>query len=233
MKITGSLLVLIFVAALCAGCQNTSQSRIKDEPFVIDNTYRTVKPAPQPAPGSIYRGVNSTSNFLGDHRARGIGDIITVNIIEVTSATEKAGTSTKRTSATTAGIPNFFGLENNFYPSSITPDKMINANTTNDFDGSGETTRGGSLTATITARVVDVLPNGNLAIEGKREISINNEKKEILVQGIVRPRDLAYDNSVYSTQIADAKIIYTGVGVLGEKQKPGWLARFVDGVWPF
>jgi len=110
---------------------------------------------------------------------------------------------------------------------------MINANTKNDFDGSGETTRGGSLTATITARVVDVLPNGNLALEGKREISINNETKEILVQGIVRPRDLAYDNSVYSTQIADAKIIYTGVGILGEKQKPGWLARIVDGVWPF
>ncbi|HBL24333.1 MAG TPA: flagellar biosynthesis protein FlgH [Deltaproteobacteria bacterium] len=233
MKTFGFILITIIAAALSTGCQNTSMSKIKDEPFVIDDTYRTVKPAPQPPPGSIYRGVTSNSSFLGDHRARGIGDIITVNIVEVTNATEKAGTSTKRSSATTAGIPNFFGFENNVYPSSITPDKMINANTKNDFDGSGETTRGGSLTATITARVVDVLPNGNLAIEGKREISINNEKKEILVQGIVRPRDLAYDNSVYSTQIADAKIIYTGVGVLGEKQRPGWMARMVDAVWPF
>jgi flagellar L-ring protein precursor FlgH len=223
----------ILATTLFAGCQSTSQSMIKDEPFVIDNTYKNMKPAPQPAAGSIFRGVNANSNFLGDHRARGVGDVITVKISEVTSASEKAGTTTKRTSSTTAGIPNFFGLESNMYPSSITPDKMISANTKNDFDGSGETSRGGSLTATITARVVEVLGNGNLAIEGKREIVINNEKKEILIQGIVRPRDLDYNNSVYSYQVADAKIIYTGVGVLGEKQRPGWLARVVDAVWPF
>jgi len=110
---------------------------------------------------------------------------------------------------------------------------MINANTKNDFEGSGETTRNGFLTATITARVVDVLGNGNLAIEGKREVVINEEKREILVQGIVRPRDLDYNNSVASSLIADAKIIYTGVGIVSEKQKPGWMARIVDAVWPF
>jgi flagellar L-ring protein precursor FlgH len=233
MKTSTVLLMVILGAVLLAGCQSTSQSVIKDEPFVIDNTYKNAKPALHPPAGTIYRGVNANSNFLGDHRARGVGDIVTVKIYEVTNASEKAGTKTAKSATTTAGIPNFLGLESNFYPSSITPDKMINASTKNDFDGSGETTRGGSLTATITARVVDVLPNGNLAIEGKREIVINNEKKEILVQGIVRPRDLDYDNSVYSTQVADAKIIYTGVGVLGEKQKPGWLARIMDAVWPF
>jgi flagellar L-ring protein precursor FlgH len=110
---------------------------------------------------------------------------------------------------------------------------MIGVNTTNDFSGSGETTRTGSLSATITARIVDVLPNGNLAVEGKRELYVNNEKKEILVQGIVRTKDIAYDNSILSTQIADAKIIYTGIGVVGEKQTPGWLARVLDTVWPF
>ena len=78
-----------------------------------------------------------------------------------------------------------------------------------------------------------MLPSGNLAIEGKREISINNERKEILLQGVVRPRDIDYNNSVLSTQIADAKMIYTGVGVVGEKQRPGWLARAMDFMWPF
>ncbi len=233
MKVVCSIILAFFSMVLFAGCQTPGSSKIKDEPFVIDNTYRTASPGVKPKPGSIYRGVNSNSNFLGDHRARGVGDIITVNIVEVTSATEKAGTTTKRDSSTNAGIPNLLGLETSAYPSTWNPDKLISASTQNDFEGSGETTRGGSLRATITARVVDVLPNGNLAIEGKREISINNEKKEILVQGVVRPRDLAYDNSVYSTQIADAKIIYTGVGVLGEKQRPGWLARIVDIVWPF
>lgn len=232
MKMASLFFLIFFAAALFPGCI-PHQSKIKDEPFVIDDTYRKAGQSTQPPPGSIYRGVNSNSNFMGDHRARAIGDIVTVNIVEVTSATEKATTDTKRTSGTTAGIPNFFGLEANNYPSSITPSKFIDASTKNDFSGSGETTRGGSLTATITARVVDVLPNGNLAIEGKREIYINNEKKEILVQGIVRPRDLNYNNSVLSTQIADAKIIYTGIGVVGEKQSPGWLARIVDMVWPF
>jgi flagellar L-ring protein precursor FlgH len=103
----------------------------------------------------------------------------------------------------------------------------------NDFSGSGETKRSGSLTTTMAARVMEVLPNGNLAVEGKREIYVNNEKKEILLQGIVRPRDIASDNTIYSTQIADAKIIYTGIGVLAEKQRPGWAARIFDYVWPF
>ena len=85
-----------------------------------------------------------------------------------------------------AGISNLLGLETNMFPSSITPAKMIGASTKNDFSGSGETTRTGSLSATITARIIDVLPNGNLAVEGKRELYVNNEKKEILVQGIVR-----------------------------------------------
>lgn len=234
-KITGLLMLTIFAMAFLAGqgCQNVHQSKIKDEPFVIDSTYKSMKPGPEPQKGTIYRGVNSASSILSDHRARAVGDIITIVIDEKTAASEKAGTNTKRNSSTTAGIPNLFGLETSAYPSSWTPDKLISASTKNDFEGSGETTRGGSLNATITARVVDVLANGNLAIEGKREIVINEEKKEILVQGIVRPRDLDYSNSVPSSLIADAKIIYTGVGIVSEKQKPGWMARMVDALWPF
>ena len=85
----------------------------------------------------------------------------------------------------------------------------------------------------ITARVMDVLPNGNLTIEGKREIYVNNEKKEILLQGVVRQRDIAFNNTISSTQIADAKVIYTGIGVVAEKQRPGWAARLFDFVCPF
>ena len=232
-KIAGIVIIVVFAMVFFAACQNVHQSKIKDEPFVLDSTYKGIKTAPEPPKGTIFRGVNSSSSILSDHRARAIGDIITVVISETTNASEKAGTTNKRTSNTLAGITNFFGLESNTYPSSLTPDKLINANTQNNFEGSGETTRTGSLTATITARVVDVLPNGNLAIEGKREVVINDEKREILVQGIVRPRDLDYNNSVASSMIADAKIIYTGVGIVSEKTKPGWMARIVDAVWPF
>ena len=78
-----------------------------------------------------------------------------------------------------------------------------------------------------------MLPNGNLTIEGKREIYVNNEKREILLQGIVRPRDIAFNNTISSTQIADAKVIYTGIGVVAERQRPGWAARLFNYVWPF
>ncbi len=97
-KIAGALVLLIFAMALFAGlgCQNVHQSKIKDEPFVIDNTYKSMKPAPEPQKGTIYRGVNSSSSILSDHRARAIGDIITIVIDETDKASEKAGTNTKR-----------------------------------------------------------------------------------------------------------------------------------------
>lgn len=234
MKTYGTAILIIGAFVALAGCDTMQQSRIKDEPFVIESTYKYTKRAPVDLkPGSIWKGDNSSNSLFGDQRAKGIGDIITVKIVEVSQATEKATTDTKRSGTVQLGIPNFFGLETNNIPSSISTDRFVKADTKNDFNGEGETTRTGSLSATIAARVVDVMPNGNLAIEGKREISVNKEKKEILFQGIVRPKDIAYDNSILSTQVADAKIIYTGIGVLGEKQSPGWLARIFDIVWPF
>ncbi|MDD5245128.1 MAG: flagellar basal body L-ring protein FlgH [Syntrophorhabdaceae bacterium] len=234
MEIYKTVICVIISFVAFTGCDTLQQSRIKDEPFVIENTYKYVKPASVDLkPGSIWKGDNGSNNLFGDQRAKGIGDIITVKIVEISQATESATTDTKRSGAVQLGVPNFFGLETNNIPSSISTDKFVKADTKNDFNGSGETTRTGSLSATIAARVVDVMPNGNLAIEGKREISVNKEKKEILFQGIVRPKDIAYDNSILSTQVADVKIIYTGIGVLGEKQSPGWLARIFDLVWPF
>jgi flagellar L-ring protein FlgH len=228
---------------LFSGCNTVSQlevSRIKDEPFVLDNTFKYSKQDSSKIrqgthQGTIWRGENTTNNFFVDQRAKGIGDIITIRIVEVSQASEKATTDTGRSSEINAGISNYFGWEVK-YPSmhsNINKEALIKANTNNKFAGTGETTRTGTLSATISAKVVDLLPNGNLAIEGKRELFINNEKKEILLQGVVRPRDIAYDNSVYSTQVADAKVIYTGIGVIGEKQRPGWLTRAFDIVWPF
>jgi flagellar L-ring protein precursor FlgH len=225
------------------GCNTVSpleKSRIKDEPFVLDNTFKysrqdSSKIRQGTQQGTIWRGEATANNFYVDQRAKGIGDIITIRIVEVSQASEKATTDTGRNSEINAGISNYFGWEAK-YPAmnaNINKEALIKANTSNKFAGSGETTRTGTLSATISAKVVDLLPNGNLAIEGKRELYINNEKKEILLQGVVRPRDISYDNSVLSTQVADAKVIYTGIGVIGEKQRPGWLTRVFDIVWPF
>jgi flagellar L-ring protein FlgH len=233
MKIFRTTILCCIICMPVIGCEMLQQSRIKDEPFIIDNTYRTAKTGYTAHPGTIWKGASTSNTLFLDQRAGFVGDILTIKIVEVSTASEKASTDTGKSSDVQAGISNLLGLETNNFPSSIDPSKMIGAATKNNFSGSGETTRTGSLSATITARIVDVLPNGNLAVEGKRELYVNNEKKEILVQGIVRSKDIAYDNSILSTQIADAKIIYTGIGVVGEKQFPGWLARMVDKFWPF
>jgi flagellar L-ring protein precursor FlgH len=233
MKMFRTVLLFCIIYIPIIGCEMLQQSRIKDEPFIIDNSYRTAKAGSVAHPGSIWKGASTSNTLFHDQRAGFVGDILTIKIVEVSTASEKASTDTGKSSDVQAGISNIMGLETNKFPSSIDPSKMIGAATKNNFSGSGETTRTGSLSATITARIIDVLPNGNLAVEGKRELYVNNEKKEILVQGIVRSKDIAYDNSILSTQIADAKIIYTGIGVVGEKQFPGWLARMVDKFWPF
>jgi flagellar L-ring protein precursor FlgH len=235
MKTLISIIAIFPILSACAGTEYTS--RIRNEPFNIENVFRQ-SPSQQVQKenksGTIWPGERSTNTFFSDDRARRVGDIITVSIIEVTASKEEATTDLKRTGANVnLGIPNFLGLETNKFPSSINPASMVKATTQNDFTGSGATTRDGSIKSTISAKVVEVMPNGNLAIEGKREISLNKERKEILFQGIVRPKDIAANNSVLSTQVADAKVILTGVGVIGEKQSPGWLARVLDVVWPF
>jgi flagellar L-ring protein precursor FlgH len=227
--------VILLSLSLLPGCLSLEPSKISKEPFTISNTYKVIPqkpPVPEATDGSIWHGQLTT--IFTDQRARQVGDIVTVNITEVTTASEAAATTMTRKSQTVAGTPNFFGLESNPNGPWKNPSTMINAySPNNDFAGAGQTTRTGSLSATITARVVTVLPSGNLAIEGKREIFVNNEKKEILLQGIVRPRDIAYDNTISSTQIADAKVIYTGIGVVAEWQRPGWAERLFNFIWPW
>ena len=93
--------------------------------------------------------------------------------------------------------------------------------------------REGKLVANITARVVEVMPNGNLALEARKELTINNEKQLLVLTGTVRPNDIDSNNTVLSSKIADAQIYYVGDGVLQDKQSPGWLVRIIDNIWPF
>jgi flagellar L-ring protein precursor FlgH len=86
---------------------------------------------------------------------------------------------------------------------------------------------------TITAKVVEVMPNGNLAIESRKEITINNEKQILILRGMVRPDDVAVDNTVLSNRVSDAEVFFVGDGVVNGKQDTGWLVKMVDAVWPF
>ncbi len=185
--------------------------------------------------GSLWSDDTDRNILYYDRKARAIGDLITVRIVEASQATRSASTSLDRASEIEAGVSALFGLESRVAEArpGIKPSALLGASTGSGFKGDAETTRSGSLTATITARVIDELPNGNLVIMGQQEVKINNELQVLTIRGIIRPQDIQINNEIASTYIADSKIEYTGVGVLSEKQKPGWLTRTVDRVWPF
>lgn len=185
--------------------------------------------------GSLFS--SSNSSIFADHRARGVGDILTVMISEAASASKEAKTSTDRTSAMSASIPNLFGLENSDtivnHDPKIDLSNLVKADFNNSFEGGGSTSRKGELTASLTTQVIGKYPNGNLKIRGGKEVMVNSEVQIIYLTGIVRPVDITAANTIPSTKILNARISYTGNGAIGDKQQPGWLMRGLDNVWPF
>lgn len=193
--------------------------------------YPTPPAPPPPTDGSVWREDAPLSMLFVDQKARTVGDLVTVNIVEVASASKEATTQTGRSSSISAGIDAAFGLEK-YVPPGANPVKVAGS-LANNFDGNGRTARSGKVTATVTAVVTRVLPNGNLVIEGSREVTVNNERELIVVSGIVRPKDISPGNVVLSTALGQGQIAYYGSGIIAEKQRPGWLTRALDTVWPF
>lgn len=191
------------------------------------------EPAP-PQPGSLYSPDRPTCLFA-DLRARNVGDIITVKVSETARASRKATTKANRDSSVEAGMDNLLGLMEGFAAdnSGLTTSSLVKGEASTKFKGDGETLGESSMTASISMRVTQVLPNGNLMVSGSRRIKINNEDQVIVLSGVVRPADVSPDNVVLSSKVADARIEYYGRGVVADKQSPGWLMRVVDWVWPF
>ncbi len=173
-----------------------------------------------------------------DTRARRLNDLVTIKVIETIAGSGKADTSLSRKSDTNAGVDTIFGIPNNLNFTNLfgkgnTFSPTVKGSAESDFDGSGATAREGKLIGTITAQVVEMLPNGNLVIESRKEITINHEKQILVLKGIIRPEDIAVDNTVLSSKVANAEIFFVGDGIIQDKQSPGWLARFIDRIWPF
>ena len=236
---TGTLPAMICCVVLLAGltgCKSTDSQTKADAMKYASPVKMAARSAPLPqSEGSLWSEDAPLNAIFSSAKARKVGDILTVRIVESASAKNKADTSTERKSDMSAGITNFFNLESKF-PSSrpdFNPFARVAADFKNTFDGTGETTRSGDLTAIISARVIGLTATGNLVIAGSRGITINNEEQMLNMRGIVRPKDISADNEVLSSYISDAKIVYTGVGVLNDRQKPGWLTRAFDTVWPF
>jgi len=228
-------LLLLLALAACAPAQQRSA------PAPIVTPPPPQAPAPQANPGSLFDPAQADFLF-SDNRARRVGDIVLVNIVEASKGTHKADTTAERESEAGFGISSMFGKD----MTRLTPvgpsfglkgdvgaSDMVGATSSNTFDGKGETTREANVTATVAARVVSVMPGGVLQIEGGREIKVNSENQILVVRGLIRTRDIRPDNSILSSYIADAHIEYYGQGVVADKQRPGWLSRIIDNIWPF
>ena len=184
-----------------------------------------------PPEGSIFSP--QASDLYRDRRAHTVGDIVLVEIVETTSAKNKAKTDTKRDSSVKGTIGSLFSVADWMKFTAPGASEALNVSLTNDYKGEGETKRDSYVTATISARVIDVTMDGNLIIQGYREVRINNETQFIVISGLVRPDDVSPSNSVKSTHIANARIELSGEGSVSDKQQPGWLARGMDLLWPF
>ena len=190
------------------------------------------------ATSSLWTEVGSRGTLFLDYKGRQVGDIIVVNIVESSSATNSNSTSTSRESSHANGITNILGLPanlgvTNFLGMGNPLDPTLETDSSSSFSGSGSKNKSDSVSATIAARITDVLPSGNLVIEGHREIIVDQEKQIIKISGIVRQKDISATNTVDSTAIADARITYSGKGIITDSNRKGWMSTFFDWVWPF
>jgi len=185
-------------------------------------------------PNSLWR---DTASLYEDVKARRLNDLVTIRVIENISGSGKADTNTGRESTLDAKVDDFLGAPlnfnlENFWGHGYAFSPTVKGSMKDDFKGTGETTREGKLIGTITAKVVEVMPNGNLVLESRKEITINNEKQFLVLRGMIRPDDVASDNTVLSSKVADSQVYFVGKGVVQDKQSPGWLVRFLDKLWP-
>ena len=170
------------------------------------------------------------SGLAGDLRASRVNDLVTVRVVELVSAQGSADSSLDKNSSASASVPNLFGLESR-YPGWLDPASLASLGASTTFQGGGSTQRAGSLTAVLTARVAEVLPNGDLALEGVREIDINGDRQIIVLTGVVRSSDIGPGNVVPSTAIGQMRIRYFGRGLIKDNLQPGWLVRVLNKIF--
>ncbi|HEX7759425.1 MAG TPA: flagellar basal body L-ring protein FlgH [Caulobacteraceae bacterium] len=193
------------------------------------------EPSPQHASSnSLWR--TGARAFFNDQRASRVGDILTVQIEIDDSAKTQNGTNTSRTTANKTGIPHFFGLESTLgkiLPSAYDPTNMIETNSSTSNTGAGAVNRAEKISLTVAAVVTQVLPNGNLVIQGTQEVKTNNDLRQLSVAGIVRPEDISSSNTIKHTQIAEARISYGGRGDISAVQKTPVGTGILQRVTPF
>lgn len=243
---TLKLSAALALTAALAGCSTVDRlASIGEAPALTAITDPTVQPGYQPVtmpmpqpqpvayqPNSLYR--SSNKGFFKDQRAHKVGDILTVDVTIADQAKIDNKSARSRTSSNTAGAGGALGsLFNAVLPANVNANAAISANSGIDDGGSGSVNRSENLSTQVAAVVTQVLPNGNLVIEGRQEVRVNFEVRDLIVAGIVRPEDIGNDNAIPSSKIAEARISYGGRGQITDVQQPRYGQQILDAILPF
>lgn len=194
----------------------------------------TVPALPPPkTTGSLWQEENGRAYLYEDLRAMRVGDILTIKIVEKHRGSKSADTKAERQSTIKNDLASAYVGIPGFRPDQALRRELgVEGGAKSKFGGKGSTNREDILTGTLSAIVTEVLPSGDLRIEGRREVTVNSEKQTMSLSGIVRRVDVDTKNTVLSTAIADARIEYSGLGVVDDVQRPGWLSRILAWIYP-
>jgi flagellar L-ring protein FlgH len=241
--LAGTMLTVVSITGGCSGIDRLSQIGEQPKLSAIENPttqpgYRPVQmPMPKPEvvsynPNSLWR--NGSRSFFKDQRAHQIGDLLTVTVNITDQANFANETQRQRTATEDSGITAFLGsaLLGQNAQKALTG-RMFQADSNSQTDGKGSIVRQETLQTNVAAIVTQVLPNGNLVVEGRQEIRVNYEKRELIVAGIVRPEDIQSDNTIDSSKIAQARIAYGGHGEISDLQQPRYGSQVMDVLLPF
>ena len=238
--------VLFAILSLAGGCSAVDRlSQIGEQPKLsaIENPtaqpgYKPVQmPMPKPevasySPNSLWR--NGSRAFFKDQRATHVGDLLTVTVNITDKANIENETQRSRSNKEDSGITDFIGAKTlGAQAQKVLPGRILTADSTASSDGKGSVNRTEALQTNVAAVVTQVLPNGNLVVEGKQEIRVNYEIRELIVAGIVRPEDIQSDNTIDSSKIAQARIAYGGRGQITDVQQPRYGQQVMDVLLPF
>jgi flagellar L-ring protein precursor FlgH len=186
------------------------------------------------APNSLWEAKRQT--FFKDQRAAKVGDIVTVTIAINDTANLQNATARSKTGSETDTMPNLLGFESaldKVLPKAVDPTKLVGENSASTSNGTGQIQRSEAINLKLAATVMQLLPNGNFAIQGRQQVLVNNEMRDLALQGIIRPEDILNDNTISYEKIAEARITYGGKGNLTNLQQPGYGQQFFEAVYPF
>jgi len=237
---------LLATGAIASGCSSIDRlSQIGEKPKLTEIENPTTQPGykpvqmPMPKPETASYNANSlwrngSRAFFKDQRAARIGDILTVTVNITDKANIANETQRSRTSSEDSAITDFAGAKTlGATAAKVLPGHLLTAGSTASSDGKGSVQRQEALQTNVAAVVTQLLPNGNLVVEGKQEIRVNFEIRELIVAGIVRPEDIQSDNTIDSSKIAQARIAYGGRGQITDVQQPRYGQQVMDVLLPF